>query len=541
MLHRFQIDQLLLFFLFGIGFILFSFRDQIFDIQNINQSGVKRYVDAKKLLPISSSDFLNSEAIFYSLHPEFNLLYSVNGGQNFELVENTLNLSEINNPEITKIPLSYHWQQPISEIPKGKSVVLKMRHKKNQIFSEPVVYSFYDTKSLELPVVFLTIPHNDLFSENEGIFVFGAESYNDEGFYKSWWDRSANYNQRGFKYEKDIFFQYFENGELITEQNCGLRISGNATRGFPQKSLRLDARKMYGKEKFSFPFFGKSGQKKYNSLILRNSGNDNSKTLFADMLMQKIAENSNVMTIKGKPVNVIINGNYWGIYNLRERITTHWISKLEDVDEDEITILEGTNSSLKDGEKKQKKKFDQFIYWLKNLSEVDDKDYDKIKSEIEITSFIDYILFETWFANSDWPENNSIWYKADDKKWKWILQDLDYGLSYLGSTQINVNLFDKLKNSSSDIALIFNQLLTNKKFKNEFKIRALELTTSHFNFDRIISIYSDLKKLYQHDIIWQINRWRMINSLEEWENNCVANLSFLQQRNEVFLIQIQEL
>ena len=47
--------------------------------------------------------------------------------------------------------------------------------------------------------------------------------------------------------------------------------------------------------------------------MLRNSGNDNTKTLFADLLMHKLAEGLPVLTQNGYAVNVCLNGNYWGI------------------------------------------------------------------------------------------------------------------------------------------------------------------------------------------------------------------------------------
>ena len=45
-----------------------------------------------------------------------------------------------------------------------------------------------------------------------------------------------------------------------------------------------------------------------------------------------IAKKDNkIVTDKSKLVNVFLNGNYWGIYNLRERHNSYYIAKKENV------------------------------------------------------------------------------------------------------------------------------------------------------------------------------------------------------------------
>jgi len=343
------------------------------------------------------------------------------------------------------------------------------------------------------------------------------------------------------EWEKEAFFQYFKEGKLQIEQYCGLRISGNATRGFPQKSMQIVARKMYGDDHFDFSFFNNSGQKKYTSLVIRNSGNDNAKTLFADLLMHRLADESNVLTLKGSPTVVYINGNYWGIYNLRERVDQYFISKIEDVQETEVTILEGGEAELKDGNKSDKADFDRLISKLKNVKDVSRELYNEICQAIDENSFIDYIFFETFFGNNDWPHNNSMWYKAGEGKWKWILNDLDYGLAYLGEENVNTNLFDKLKNSNAVIGVFFTKLYTNAEFEKNFTSRCYDLVTFHLSDKNIQDCYRELKVIYQTEIKKHIGRWRMIKSVEEWENNCTENLNFLIQRKNIYLKQISEL
>jgi len=541
MISKIKIDQLLLFFLLSIAFLLFSFgKELLFENQN-QQSGLTKYfeieneIDAPKQGLVSFNDSIQ----VYDSSLEF--WYSTNGGEDFTLSKEFISINEIVNSDIIHFPTSLQWKQPIGNFEGCKSLVVQLKNKADNSLCEKRVYTFLTNEIENLPVIALTLPENNLFGEDDGIMTYGENSFSDKGFYNAWWNCSANFTNRGFESEKQTFFQYFENGKLMTEQYCGIRISGNATRGFPQKSMQIVARKMYGNDQFDFPFFDESGKNKYTSLVIRNSGNDNTKTMFADLFMHRLAENSNVLTLKGKPTIVYINGNYWGIYNLRERIDEYLIAEIEDVKESEVTILEGGAADLKDGSERDKAKFDLFMEKIREKENVDDKLYAEFSEVMDMASFIDYIFFETYFGNKDWPNNNSTWYKAGEGKWKWILNDLDYSLAYQGQQNVNINLFEKLKKSESVVGYLFQQLMTNQNFKEQFVQRSEEIITENLSLLNVTNCSEELKTLYQPEMKKHIDRWRMIGTIEDWEQNCKMNLDFLTKRRLIYLDQLHNL
>ena len=269
------------------------------------------------------------------------------------------------------------------------------------------------------------------------------------------------------------------------------------------------------------------------------------RTLYADLLMHQLALASNVLALNGFPVSVFINGNYWGIYNLRERIDSYLIAKKENVSKGDITILYcevyDDRSLLKAGNEQVKLQFDSLINALPEGEKLTDAAYDQLKTQISTKSFIDYIFFETFYANHDWLHNNTTWYKAGDKKWKWLLNDLDYSLAYPGEDNVNANLFDKLNESHSITAKLFKALWTQKKFKKKFKARAAELIQTHFSDERIDYTNLNLKKNYQTEIQMQINRWRFIDSSAQWEKDVAENVTFLKNRRTIYLEQVEDL
>jgi hypothetical protein len=539
MLKRFHIDQLLLFFLLSISALVLAFGKSVIGFEKVDGTELVRYLAPQSMISFPDQGFIKSEDSVFAFNPEYDVFYSVDGGDCFFNGGSSFKLSDIENPNIIYIPGSYHWKRPIGTFPSGKNIVLYLKHKTRSIETETIYLTYFEKRESDLPVLSLTLNLEDLISEDQGLLVFGQESWSDEGFYKNWWNRNANFQRRGKQWERPAHVQYYEAGELKFEEDCGLKISGNATRGFPQKSFQLIARKTYGSEFLEYPFFGKSGNKKSRSLVIRNSGNDNTKTLFADLFMQTLARDSYVTTQTGHPLVVYINGNYWGIYNLRERIDPYYLSKQEDVKEEEITILEGLE--LKDGNQDEKEKFDDLIARLSTSVEFSDALMSEVQNEIDLNSFTDYIIFETYFANTDWPNNNSICFKSKEGKWKWILHDLDYGLAYLGASAVEKNLFAKLEESNSAVGILFRFLMKDKSYQELFVARAESVLNSMLSEKVITSVFENLSNQYRNEIGTQINRWRMIDSMEDWVSNCTKNLDFLINRRTFYLNQIEEL
>lgn len=538
MFSKFKIDQLLVFFLLSIAFLLLSFGEELVFGRKNEQAGLTNYFEIENAVNFPSQGSSNLSDTLSVLNPSLEFWYSINGGQDYFLSDDPIVLNELENPDLTTIPTSYHWRQPMQRDEGCKSLVVQLKNPNENSKTEKKIYTFFEKGISELPIIVLTLPQEDLFSEDRGIMSFGKNANYNESFYTAWWDRPANFTGRGLEWEREVFFQYFKEGNLEFEQTCGLKISGNATRGFPQKSMQIIARKMYGKEQFEFPFFGESSLKKYTSLVIRNSGNDNTKTLFADLLMHWFAKETSVLTLKGTPTVVYLNGNYWGIYNLRERIDEYFIAEIEDVKPEAVTILEGGNAELKDGLESDKKDFDKLMEELKEMDHLTLDLYNHVLGQIEEGSFIDYIFFETFYGNNDWPNNNSICYKAGDGRWKWILQDLDYGLAYLGPDNVNTNIFDKLKKSDTVIGLLFTKLMTNGSFEKHFIWRCTELANFLFKEEKINEVFGELRSQYQPEIAKHIGRWRMIDSVEEWETNCQNNFNFLIERKAIYLKQL---
>ena len=513
------------------------------DILNQNQ---EREIldDPLPLIHIPDQATVNTDSI-YCYNPALELLYSLDGGANYTTAKNgVLKLDNLANTPNIYQSTSIRWRHPNGCFPVGLSLVLKIKNPDKNTVTHPVKVQ-YPPAEQSLPVMMISISNDELFDYQKGLMIDGASANQDDGFQKDWWFRSANFSNRAYAWKRPAFCTYYDNNQKPFNFNANMAISGNATRYFPQKSLKFYLTNETGRKDSKKVPFWKNGNKKARSFVLRNSGNDNMNTLFADLLAHDLATETNVLVQKGQPVHGYINGNFWGIYNLRERVDAYFIAKREDVKRKEVTLLVcenfGDRLILKTGSETVKKEFESIIETIQEGKLKGDSLYDYLRKDLSIKSFIDYVLWESFFANNDWPHNNVTLYKAGDKDWKWVLNDLDYSMAYPGANNVHYNQFEKIQNSYSIVGFLYNALMMQEKFREKLKDRGLELLEHQLSEERIQEVYGLRYQQYEPVIEQHIKRWRFISSFESWQADCQANVNFLLKRRKIFQEQLNQL
>lgn len=445
--------------------------------------------------------------------------------------------------ELMYIPTSYRWQRPVGDFPACVSV---------RVDGTNILNSLKETVHGNLPIVSIVISPKDFVGFNNGIYVIGSSILNPELYGRSnyslnvpWWEQPGNYHYRGAEWQREIQIALFgPNGNTIFETTAGLRINGNATRAFPLKSLRIysDDFLIEGK------VFDDQTVNKFNRLILRNSGNDWDRTLFRDGLMQYLAPTT--VAIQGfKQTVVYINGEYWGIHNIRERIDEHSIADKYNVAESVVSILE-LNGEIKCGAIEAQQQYKAMVQFIANNDLAIEENFNHVCSQFNIASLVDYMCCEIFFCNTDWPKNNVLFWRAEDDstygKWQWVLNDLDYGFGFTGDNAAQTNMFTHISNSGVDLSKIFIGLCSNANFRKLFSERMNELMNTRFSVDNINAAITTYSGNIQNEMNNHIRRWRTHISMEDWQNEVEVLRSFaierrvaVEQNLNVFLSQFE--
>lgn len=442
--------------------------------------------------------------------------------------------------------------------PVHKGTVVRARSE----YSAESVATFFigaELRRPELPVISLTLDEEFLFDHDEGIYVAGRvfeEYYHSEEFdpeYR-WW-MPANYGQRGREWERplqyelrrSVVFEYCDAGGQCTYQrNVGVRVHGGATRRFPQKSLRLYARNDYGDRRFRHPFFDDAAPDNHRRLLLRNSGSDSRLTMMLDGYLQGLMADFEMGTQAYRPTVLFINGEYWGVHNLRERYDRHYLEARYGADPDGVVILDRYHE-VTAGPPGSEQPFVELLEFLIDADMRDPEVIERVGDEIDLESFIDYMVAQIFAGNSDWPHNNvRLWREPDgphhpgegvrDGRWRFLLFDLDN--TGRGRFDVDYNVFDNHLAPADDLSrdgypMLFHRLMSNDEVRNRFLNRFADHLNSTFDPSRTIPKLDDLEELLEQEMEHHIDRWRAPRSHDAWRENVDRLRDFMRDRSAV--------
>ncbi|MCR4646697.1 MAG: CotH kinase family protein [Oscillospiraceae bacterium] len=375
--------------------------------------------------------------------------------------------------------------------------------------------SYYqDTK-----IVSLVMDEGDLFDYAHGIYVTGkvfddwknGADYDPEtpDFFMP-----GNYTQKGREWERPATIQFYEQGGLAASQTVGIRIHGGATRSYPQKSLKVFARREYGAVKLSYDLFSGNVKTKadgsalteFDSFLLRNGGNDAQYTRFSDKLVQSLVADRQFLTQGMEPCIVFINGEFWGHYELTEKLDKDFVSDHYGIPGKDICIIK--KEALEDGSEAGFADWEQLWQWIRETDLSDQAAYDELCSRVDMQGFMDYVSTEIYINNADWGKPNMAMWKAEtvdasnpnaDGKWRFILYDTEYSAGIYGQAQPDEDSFRKLRESGCFLGDLFNAALWNDRFREQFRATFLEIAEQNFDADSVNAEIDRLSERY-HDM-----------------------------------------
>ena len=410
----------------------------------------------------------------------------------------------------------YIWEKPQNAY---KCNVLRYASFENNTIKGSIyTRSFFVDKEIEnrytFPVISIVTDSLNIFDHDTGIYIPGKR-FDIDGF--NWWPE-GNYHNRGEAWERDIHISYFENKGLLSfETNAGMRMRGYGSASNPQKSFTTYFRKEYGMSNIEYPVFKNSNAKKHKRLIFRNSGNDFLQTHFKDAMLQQVIKDMDLDLQGFQPSVVFLNGEYWGIHNIREKYDKFYFKYKLGVKEDEVNIL-SICGGVEEGNNRDYKELTNFV---KNNDLSKSENYNLVANKLDINNFIDFQIAEIYFANYDWPCNNfKIWKDNDPtSKWRFLIYDLDlsFGLFTANSMEHATSENNKWPHCECS-NLLFRNLLKSKEFESKFLDRFVYCLENIFDHNRVNTIIDEFELMYSLEIEEHIDRWNYPSSKDEWKN-----------------------
>ena len=446
----------------------------------------------------------------------------------------------------------YPYYIPAQPIPKS-TVVRARAYKSGYLPSTTATQNYLLSATTSLPIVALNIDEDLLFDYEKGIHVAGKDfddwrTDNPDG--NSFFSNN-NYNRSGDAWEVKAHFSLFNNGQQQLSQDVGVRMHGGFTRFFPNKSFRIYARSELGSETLGYPFFGDPNQTNYKTLILRNGGNDTQSAFLRDAFIQRVVQHMNLATQAYQPAVVYLNGEYWGMFDMRERYDKHYFKRVFGIETNALDFLEYNGYLVQEGDYEH---YSQMLGYLETNSLADSSTYDYIQTQMDTENFTDFFIANIFACNTDWPHNNiEFWRKktssyepnapyGQDGRWRWVLKDTDFGFGYGGFNPFNGHEHNTLAFASSVggdqnvnpewSTFLFRKLLENDTFKTNFINRFADMMNTTFKPERTVGILTEMKAVIASEIIKHGQRWNSIASMQQWNDSTAVIANFANLRTE---------
>lgn len=339
---------------------------------------------------------------------------------------------------------SFRYTSPIKI---GNTTILRVRVIRNGLLprhTQTQSYIFPDHK-ITLPVVSLAM--DSRYLDDDYIGIYGGKKRAGH----AQWDSVGNYVGNRYRYASVEYYSLDKNKGNEFNQPILLRVGGGATRTYAQKSFVVKTNKYLPKKSFESALWVSKPQiTETKSFVLRNGGNDNSRTMFREAMVQHLLggkEDLDVMAYQ--PCVVYMNGEYWGLYNIRERSNKHWVQDNAGLADDEFnsadTYISPDNGTAYD----MVKIHDDIEYGLMT--------HEKLMGKIDSVEVMNYMITELFSGNIDWPQYNvMVWQNKENGMWRFLCKDIDLAVGLTPDLKADVCMLD----------YIFNKPMPTKFFQN---------------------------------------------------------------------------
>jgi len=423
------------------------------------------------------------------------------------------------------------------------------------------------------PVINIITDPDNLFDYEKGIYIMG-KTYDDwlkedpKRINNEDYLIDGNYNKSGRESERPATIEYIPGNENIAvfSQDVGIRLKGKATRTYYQKSFHITSREEYGKKNMKFEFIpgnmradGKGPVTKYKTFNLRNGGNDSEFGKIRDMLLQDLVQNDYFETQQSDFAVVFIDGEYWGVYNVYEDYSDHYIGNNYDIDNKNVVVIK--SYKVESGEDEDIKLFEDTVNYLRTTNMTIPENYEEAKRQFDMEGYVWYAAFyayidvqDGWYIGGNWamwrvrdPDNSVP--KADGK-WRMMTFDTEFSTGLYGDgTNYKSDIIKQVLNKKSFIVrqlggAITNSLLNNEEFKTMYINALCDMKNIHFEPKRVKKAIDEkeniLLPLMKDHILRNGPDWALEDPEVSFKDQVKLIRDWLNGRDSVFMKFIQD-
>ncbi len=372
-------------------------------------------------------------------------------------------------------------------------------------------FTFVVNEPDTLEVISLVTTPENLWDYYSGIYASGPRAssvfpYNGANYYYRW--------------EREATVSFFDKDGGGFYEPCGIRIFGGLSRALPKKSFAFFFRSTYGAGELNYQLFEDDDLSCYESFIVRNGGQDFKYSVMRDAMLTTIArEYLGLDTQNCRPVVVYLNGEYWGLYFIREKMNENYVAGHYNVDSDKVQVDFSSGRRTPD--------YMAIVEYAHSHNLAIQENYDYICSLVDVENFSTYLVTEMILGNTD--NGNIRFFTYEGGKWRWMLYDVDHAFRSVTVDTVSDHLNPGGTGGGNQFPTkLRNALLKNPEFKEMF-LREMAYQLEYVWTPEIVGSYVDtFRAMIENDIQRECTRWDKTYS--QWSNSVESLKTFANSR-----------
>jgi len=429
-------------------------------------------------------------------------------------------------------------------------------------------HTYFINENITLPVISLSTNPENLWDDDIGIYVKGNS--NTLCGYPVQPTGIGNYCE---DWERPIHIEFYEpDGSLGFSIDAGAKILGKTTKVVPQKSLAIFARPEYGYSEINHQIFPDLPISEFKSIVLRNGGSEQiatRSTFFRGGLHLTLNSTLDLEVQAYRPAVVFLNGVYWGIHNIREKMNEDYLASHHGVDPDRVDILDDYHARFDVSDILQEYQtgattwtcfviegntdhYHALLRYMLDNDEADSTVYEYLKTQIDIENFIDYMVSRIFTSDPDGLGHNCKFWRPQTPtgRWRWLMYDTEWGFGLTedpfgipGPAYLSNLLYFYSKpiqlSKAPEANFMMYSLLENINFRNDFANRYADYLNTIYSTEHVIPQIMALKSAIESEVPRHLARWskelnqytrNAIDSIDDWYENLETLYEFAEKR-----------
>ncbi len=369
--------------------------------------------------------------------------------------------------------------------------------------------------------------------------------------------------------------EYFRDGVRLEATYGSLNRHGQDSWALNHRSIDWITRDEMGyTNAINQPIFDFTERDSHQRLMFRASGDDNYPALqgndpdqdgphtgschIRDEYVQTLSKEGNMkLDVRGvQRVILFLDGDYWGLYGLRERPVDHdYTKEYYGQGKYDLQYLSTWGSTeIEYGGQQALNDWGVLRDFILDNDMSSDANYQMVKDNMQVKSLIDYMIANLATVAKDWLNYNTGWWRGLDpegshKKWGYILWDMDatfgYYINYTGVPNETPSAEPCDINEISDYMdqffgnwgpgdpgkheKIFLKLQQeNEEFRQLYYSRYADLINTVYSCENMNETFDRMIGVIEPEMPRQIQRWG--GSLQEWQDNVEIMRDFINAR-----------